>query len=188
MARPSGISSHRKGVSLREEYGEEKAKDISSKIRNKTIEQMRQSGGYWLGKKRDEQTNLKIGNANKGKSHPCSIKQKIQISLANSGEKEFKGFKHTLNSSIRDSQKYRDWRLFVFARDKFTCQKCNKVGTWFEAHHIKSFSYLLKENNIETLEQALRCSNLWSIENGITLCLDCHIKVDSKRRQFKKTR
>lgn len=79
-----------------------------------------------------------------------------------------------LTSIIRASSKYSNWRTQVFGRDNFTCQKCGVRGTWLEAHHIKRFSDVMKENNIITFESAMNCNGLWDLNNGITLCKNCH--------------
>lgn len=50
-------------------------------------------------------------------------------------------------------------------RDDFTCQECGARGVHLEAHHIKpkhSFPDLV-----------------FDVNNGITLCHDCHAKTDS---------
>ena len=64
------------------------------------------------------------------------------------------------NHKIRTSKKYKEWRLKVFQRDNFTCQNCHKVGGKLNAHHIKHFS---KDKD-----------NRLNVDNGITLCEDCH--------------
>ncbi|MBA7575883.1 hypothetical protein ES708_17719 [subsurface metagenome] len=56
------------------------------------------------------------------------------------------------------------WRMSVFERDAFKCQICgDDKGHNLNAHHIKSFT---QYPELRTL-----------IENGITLCIDCHRKV-----------
>ena len=79
-----------------------------------------------------------------------------------------------LRLQIRNSSKYSEWRTQIFGRDNFTCQYCHARGTWLEAHHIKRFSEIMKENNIKTLEDAYICQELWYLNNGVTLCKECH--------------
>lgn len=64
-----------------------------------------------------------------------------------------------VNDSIRKSWKYKEWRNAVYQRDGFKCRKCGDNGI-LNAHHILNFS---------TYED-LR----FDIDNGITLCKDCH--------------
>lgn len=89
----------------------------------------------------------------------------------------WKGGITPIGNSIRSSDKYNEWRLMVFERDKFTCQRCNKRGCYLEAHHKIAISKLMRENNITNFESALECSELWDIKNWITLCKDCHKKT-----------
>ncbi len=82
-----------------------------------------------------------------------------------------------LKEQIRHSQKYIEWRDSIFTRDNYTCQHCGVSGCYLEVHHIKQISIIMKEHNITTLEQALSCSELWDLNNGITLCKECHDKI-----------
>ena len=47
-----------------------------------------------------------------------------------------------------------------------------------EVHHAKSFTDICKENNITTLKQALTCKEIWSLDNGISLCYGCHKNIE----------
>lgn len=73
-------------------------------------------------------------------------------------------------------------------RDNFTCILCKRKGGWskeekirviLNVDHIKAFSLIIKENNITDLEIAFSCKELWNIENGRTLCCNCHKKTDN---------
>ena len=77
----------------------------------------------------------------------------------------WKGGKATTVRDGRELPEYRDWRKAVFDRDLYTCQCCgarNGHGKYIrlEAHHIKDW-----KNNVE---------DRYIIENGVTLCIDCH--------------
>ena len=43
-----------------------------------------------------------------------------------------------------------------------------------KGHHAKSFNDICKENNITTIKQVLACKEIWSLDNGISLCHGCH--------------
>lgn len=87
-------------------------------------------------------------------------------------------FNPNLTEQDRQEQRYfpklGQWRDNVLNRDNCTCQCCGKKGIvhnsivkeQLHAHHINSF----KEN------KELRID----ITNGITLCLQCHMKLHSK--------
>jgi 5-methylcytosine-specific restriction endonuclease McrA len=107
----------------------------------------------------------------------------------NSGENSnwWKGGITPLIIKIRESNNYQKWRMDVFTRDNFTCQECGNRQTKghqiiLNAHHEKSFSKILYENNILTLDEALNCKELWNIDNGKTLCEKCHKKRHKNRK------
>jgi hypothetical protein len=41
------------------------------------------------------------------------------------------------------------------------------------------FSEILKEYNVKTLDDAHKCKELWDINNGRTLCINCHKLTDT---------
>lgn len=65
---------------------------------------------------------------------------------------------------IRSSVDYKNWRRAVYERDDYTCQKCGKRKE-LEAHHLKPF--------------ALYPWLVFDVDNGQTLCRDCHKKTDT---------
>jgi hypothetical protein len=116
-----------------------------------------------LGRKPTLQMSLKLSNAFKGDK--CHF---------------WKGGVTPLRAMIRVSLEYKLWKRQIFERDNFTCNECNQRGGYLHAHHIKSFSQILEDNNITTLEQAIECKELWDINNGITFCRKCHRKKHFK--------
>jgi len=82
---------------------------------------------------------------------------------------KWKGGITSMAESIRKSDEYRIWRHAIFERDNYTCQECgDDEGGNLHAHHIK----LRREFPELTL----------AIDNGITLCVVCHIRLHSTTR------
>jgi len=91
------------------------------------------------------------------------IKKSIKI-----GENHWnwKGGKTTENHKIRTSLENRLWREAVFKRDDYQCIWGGKEhGNKLNADHIKPFAYFPE----------LR----FAIDNGRTLCVDCHRKTET---------
>jgi len=91
--------------------------------------------------------------------------------------------KTILNVSIRQTEKYAQWRLAVFQRDGFKCVQCGSTSKAINADHIKKFAFILKENAISSIEMALACEELWEVSNGRTLCVECHEQTDTFRNK-----
>jgi len=97
-------------------------------------------------------------------SHKCNGLDKekvIENLIKNRGTKPRTYTKRNKHGGIED----REWRQKIFERDNYTCRMCKIRGGKLEAHHIKPFKK----------HPELR----FGLENGITLCEDCHKKTDS---------
>lgn len=71
---------------------------------------------------------------------------------------------------LRRNADYAEWRLAVFKRDNFTCQKCHKQGVKLNAHHIYEYA---KYDDLRL-----------DVINGITLCVKCHKKLHKKDSKY----
>lgn len=61
----------------------------------------------------------------------------------------------------RYDPKEREWRIKVFKRDKFTCQKCGKYSrNDANAHHKDAHHWCVERR--------------YDVDNGVTLCSECH--------------
>lgn len=149
------------------------------------------------GRNKTEETKKKIGLSQKGKPESDEFKKKCSERMAGKPG-FFRGKTHTrewveemknrllgenhwnwkrgvtpINSAIRGSKEYIEWRNAVFARDNYTCVGCGKRGNGnLNADHIKPFS----------LYPELR----FDLDNGRTLCVDCHKKTDTYGAKLRK--
>lgn len=85
-----------------------------------------------------------------------------------------------IDYKIRRREIYKLWRMEIFQRDSYKCCLCNKKNGEGKTvvlnvdHYPKSFSQIIRDNNIKTMDEMLICDELWDINNGRTLCLECH--------------
>jgi hypothetical protein len=122
---------------------------------------------------------------NKGISPSEKTLQKIRAARARqdmssrrgSGHPNWKGGTTILRKLIQQMYEYKSWRIAVFKRDDYTCRHCGKRGGKLNADHIKSFASIIHENKIKTTDEARSCRQLWSVDNGQTLCVPCHNKT-----------
>lgn len=98
----------------------------------------------------------------------ATLETRMKLSLLHLGKDnpQWKGGVTSKNKSLRGSFLFRIWREAVFLRDNWTCQKCEKRGNYLHPHHIKNFS-----DNPEIR---------FAIDNGITLCKNCHNEFHKK--------
>lgn len=120
-----------------------------------------QRGDSW--KKNISKARIKSGSA-RGKNNP-----------------NWQGGLTNLQHSIRNIYLYKDWRKKVYTRDNYTCVSCGQAGTGrnLNADHIIPLSLLIRELKIKSLDDAIVNSYIWNVENGRTLCVECHKKTDS---------
>jgi 5-methylcytosine-specific restriction endonuclease McrA len=95
-----------------------------------------------------------------------------------------------LKLKIRNTTKYLNWRIAVLKRDGFRCQICHtsikyKKNLRLEVHHAKAFDDICNEHNVFTVEQALECKELWSMNNGISICYRCHKGIERLRTKLR---
>lgn len=88
----------------------------------------------------------------------------------------WRGGTSLLSTLIRALPENRQWQKQCLYRDNYCCLECGieSKGNNLQIHHVKQFALILKENNIKTLEEAKKCEELWDMDNGRTLCRECH--------------
>lgn len=89
----------------------------------------------------------------------------------------WKGGITSLYMKYRNSNGCQNWRKMCMTRDNFTCQLCGKYGGDLNVHHIKSVKDIFEENVVQDMIDINNCEELWDINNGITVCRDCHHKL-----------
>lgn len=189
----------RKG-SLNPNYGkkisEEQRNKISMSMRGKcdSIETKIRKSLSHVGKKKSEEHKQKISESQKGKSKSAEeieknrishigktqseeTKQKLRDIFSKDGNPSWKGGITPLNHSIRTSNQMVAWRNAVFSRDDYTCQFTGVKGCTLDAHHIVSFATIMEKYNIQTIDNALECKELWDVDNGISIEHNIHIQM-----------
>ena len=113
-----------------------------------------------------------VGKWMKGRKRSEETKRKM--SETHKGEKHWNwkgGITPERIKSI-NSLEYKKWRIAVFTRDGFACLNCGKVGVYLESHHIKDWADFPELRLV--------------IDNGATLCNDCHNLTKDNRHLIKK--
>lgn len=116
---------------------------------------------------------------NKGKKRSPEFVKMNRIRNLGSKSHFWKGGKTPETRLIRGSLEYRNWRTQVFERDNYTCQFCGERSrsghpVTLNADHIKPFADY-PELRLE-------------LDNGRTLCLDCHKKTPSYLNRYYRNR
>lgn len=121
-----------------------------------------------IGKKYSLLVNMKKGRA----GHLVSSDTRRKIADSKRGDKShfWRGGVTEKNHLLRTTLEYRLWRESVFERDNWTCLWCKVRGGKLNADHIKPFA----------LYPELRLA----IDNGRTLCLECHKTTETFGRTY----
>lgn len=145
--------------------------------RLRTKESYKEQGVYlsalYIGK---NTFNKNLGEGMKGKKHSEETIKKMSISAIKRKQKGVPKFYSRKDNNKTDESKiwrkrneYKNWRIKVFERDNYKCQKCFIRGAGLHPHHIKSFA-IYKELRFD-------------INNGITLCVKCHLEIHRVRNK-----
>lgn len=124
---------------------------------------------YWKGKKFSDEYKKKLSEAHKGQIPWHAGKHRKDMNGKNHWN--WKGGITSMNIKLRRSLEYKLWRESVFKRDNYTCIWCgvrngNGKKIVLNADHIKPWCDYPE----------LR----FSIDNGRTLCRECHFKTYKK--------
>lgn len=108
--------------------------------------------------------NKLLANRKAKRCHPCSAKN-------NRGPLHYKWKgNQTEVQIVRSSAEYKKWHREVLKRDFYRCRSCGAKPKKLEVHHIVPF----KESKELRME----------VQNGITLCHDCHNETRGRELDF----
>jgi hypothetical protein len=129
---------------------------------------------FRLGKKHSIETKLKIGLGNKNKTISGETRKKMSEIMRGENHPNWKGGITPLRKKLYFSLEYKLWRKAVFERDNYTCIWCgikgSEKGGYLQVDHIKPWA----------LFPELR----FAIDNGRTLCRDCHRTTETWGRNY----
>lgn len=101
---------------------------------------------------------------------PKTIEHRKKLSIRFKGNRShfWKGGLTDQNRLLRNSFESNLWKKSVLVRDNWTCQSCNirdneNANRQLTTHHIKSW--------------AMHKDERFNVDNGITLCKECHKKT-----------
>ena len=204
IAKRSNTGGHNKGIKHSEEHkrnislgltgrivSEETKLKISIANKGKTLGRkllpetkakmsLAQKGHHRKGWKLSEQTRANISKGHIGtntwmkgkklseewkKNIRKAVQQKVKDGTHNFWKGGISKINRTERMNAMGTYEHKLWRKSVFERDDYTCQECKERGKKIEADHIKPYA----------LYPELRLV----VENGRTLCKECHMKTDT---------
>lgn len=106
----------------------------------------------------------------------CSENSEWKEKSRKSKTKTFDGVSDKIiKKRLRSCQKYKDWCRKIYERDGFKCTKCGSKKN-MQTHHIIPFSVIYEECKLMGIKDF---SPIFDVDNGETICEDCHKKTDS---------
>lgn len=102
----------------------------------------------------------------------CS-KKCLRVNRLRNKNSNWNGGKTRDRKAAMSTVEYKQWRLSVFQRDRFTCVFCGKSKGDLNADHIKPWAFF----------PDLR----YDLSNGRTLCVPCHKTTYKDNLKFKQT-
>jgi len=159
---PKGVYKHKRGYKIGKMSDAYKIK-ISIGRKGKCLGNKNSLGFKHSLETRKKLSLLRINNKNaKGSKRIEEQKQKLRELFSGDKNPRWKG---GISKDRRTGHRYSKYRSDVFTRDNWTCQTCGIRGCYLEVHHIKEWCNYSK----------LR----YKINNGITLCRECHKLTDN---------
>ena len=123
----------------------------------------------FTGQKHSNDTKIQFSKAKKGKKF--TLEHRFKLGKKDENHWNWQGGITPITTKIRHSFQYKLWRKNVFKRDNYTCIWCgDNRNSNLEADHIKPFAYYPE----------LR----FDLNNGRTLCIECHKKTNTYKRAF----
>ena len=185
-------------------YGKHHSEETRNRIRIANSKER----NYNYGNSLSDEWKKKISNALKGR---VKLKEeRIKLAIAQTGKKytlesrkkmsekhkglqarekhpNWKGGVTEISTLIRGSKEYDNWRDSVFKRDNYCDQFSGIKGNGnLNAHHIVSLCNLIENNNIRSFDDALKCPEIWDINNGITMFETTHVAYHQMREPVRK--
>lgn len=92
-----------------------------------------------------------------------------------SGKNNFyKGGISTKCTAIKNSFEYKTWQRYVFKRDGWKCVMCGAKSGWHKESHSRT---IIHADHIKP--KARFPELMFDVNNGRTLCINCHINTDT---------
>ncbi|MEK6883071.1 MAG: hypothetical protein AABY22_25830 [Nanoarchaeota archaeon] len=147
----------------------------------------------YYGNKRCKECNIKIRFREKSKCLDCNKQlsnykaKRCRNCAIGELSRNWKGGITKLRVAIYNSRKHKILLEQSKQRDNYQClmPNCDSESNYLESNHIKLFSKILEEKNIQLLKDAYNCSKFWDIKNLITLCKPCHKYIRGREEEFK---
>lgn len=137
------------------------------------------------GKKMSPEARVNMSIASSKRKHSPETLEKLRGSNSHLWKGGVSSENYKLRHNVQMLLEYRNWRKDIYRRDGYTCQECGQVGGELNAHHITHFQMIVDMYNITTAEEARDCEAMWDLDNGITLCKNCHNGIHFKPEAIK---